>query len=210
MKLIYVCSAYEGAESDYKAAISYAGYVRNSGGVPITPHIMYHGVFDIKQYEEKEAFMYVARRFMELCSEVWVFGKRRTFKMKEEIALATKLGIEIKNIAPIITAMKNDDLAQICRDYEMTTGCFMNGAISNDIIFYLECGISKDVIAYAITEQARRNASWQYGKKILERCREQKIKTVDDLNRAVKKKATQKLAGAGYDLELFEKTLNED
>lgn len=208
MKLIYVCSAYEGAEHQYKAAVGYGRYVKSLGGVPIIPHIMYHGIYDDKEYEEKQTFISLAGQFMEMCSEVWVFGKQRTFKMKEELALAAKLGKEIKNIAPIITA--NDDLAVIARDYELTTGNFMNGAIGNDIIFYLECGISKEVISYAITEQARRNAGWQYGKKILERCREQKIKTVNDLNRAVKKKAEEKIQGRSYNLEAFEKKLNDD
>lgn len=207
MKLIYVCSAYEGAESDYKAAVTYGRYVKEKGGVPIIPHIMYHGVLSNKEFEEKEAIMYVCRRFMDLCSEVWVFGKRRTFNTKEEIAMALKLGMEVKYISPIKTAMTNDDLAQIARDYEATTGCFMNGAIGNDIIFYLECGITKEVIAHVITIQARKNAGWNYSKAILERCRAEKVKTIDDFKRKEKNKSSKK---SSYDLDAFEKLLNSD
>jgi len=35
MKLIYVCSAYEGAEHEYKSAIGYGRYVKTNGGIPI-------------------------------------------------------------------------------------------------------------------------------------------------------------------------------
>ena len=207
MKLIYVCSAYEGAESEYKSAVNYGRYVKKSGAVPIIPHIMYHGVFDDKVYEEKQAFMYAATLFMKNCSEVWVFGKRRTFKMKEEIALATKLGIEIKYISTIKTGLIDDDLAQIGRDYESTTGYLVNGAIISDVVFYLECGISKEVISYAITLQARKHADWRYARAILERCREENVKTMDDFKRKANKNSDKK---ASYNLEAFENMLNND
>ena len=207
MKLIYVCSAYEGADSDYKAAVEYGRYVKRAGGVPIIPHIMYHGILKDTEFEEKEAIICICRSFMELCSEVWVFGKRRTFNVKEEIALARNLGIEEKNISPMQTAMANDDLALIVRDYEKTTGCPMNGAIGQDIIFYLECGISREVISHVITIQAYKNATWNYSKAILERCRAENVKTLDEFKRKADKKKSNK---ASYDLDAFEKLINSD
>ena len=169
---------------------------------------MYHGIFDTNEYEEKEAFMYVATLFMQKCSEVWVFGKNRTFKMKEEIALATKFGIKIKYISTLQSGMIDDVLAQIGRDYEATTGYCVNGAIISDVISYLECGITKEVIAHAITLQARKHADWRYARAILERCREEKVKTMDDFKRKANSK--QKPQGATYNIEVFERMLNND
>lgn len=204
MKLIYICSPYEGAEHEYKAAVEYGRYVKDSGYVPIIPHVMYHGVLNQSVFEEKQSYMQTAELFMQMCDELWVFGKQRTFGMKEELALALKLGIEVKYIAPVKTAMTNDVLRQICRDYEATTGFCINGAIGDDIMFYLECGITKEVISYAITAQARKNAGWNYARAILERCRAERIKTAEDLKRIGKK---QNSSNASYNIDEFEKML---
>ena len=204
MKLIYVCSAFSREEKNYKRALSYGKTVLQKGEAPVLPHTMFYGLLNENVYKDMELYLYFSNKVMKLCDEVWVFGKERTLVMKSEIERACTLDLPIKYIESLMDDRLNDSLSEIAKEYERLTCSFINGAIGQDIMFYLEAGLTKEQIIDAIKKSALKKATWNYAKAILESWRAKPDNNSKAANSEQDKKAS------GYDMDLFEKMLNSD
>ena len=212
MKYIYVCSPYGGEEENYKRALVYGKFVVGTGNIPIIPHTMLHGVLDDKITAEREKGLAVGLKLLMDCDELWVFGGVITAGMKNEIAVAESKGIEVIHQSSAISPNElSADVAIIYSYYEkMYNRC--NRAMVDDAFYFLREGLSCDLILWSIEEAVRREKPWIYSKAILERCLAQNITTREQAEQAKAGKIQKQQSNsyAGYDLEAFEKMLNDD
>lgn len=211
--LIYVCAAYSGTD-DYNRILKFGQYVVNKGYIPIIPHTMLHGVIDNANPRQRADGLEVARQLLKMCDAVWVFGREKSASegMTAEIKLAGDFGIPVRYID--VTAVWGADeqtQAQIkcIRFYENTYGT-VNGAIADEFKRYMAAGVTPDLICECIRLAALKNARWQYSKAILDACVRGGIFTIEQYYDSKAKRNRAKNDFAGYDLNLFEKMLDED
>lgn len=211
--LIYVCAAYSGTD-DYNRILKFGQYVVNKGYIPIIPHTMLHGVIDNANPQQRADGLEVARQLLRMCDAVWVFGREKSASegMTAEIKLAGDFGIPVRYID--VTAVWGADeqtQAQIkcIRFYENTYGT-VNGAIADEFKRYMAAGVTPDLICECIRLAALKNARWQYSKAILDACVRGGIFTIEQYYDSKAKRNRAKNDFAGYDLNLFEKMLDED
>lgn len=211
--LIYVCAAYSGTD-DYNRILKFGQYVVNKGYIPIIPHTMLHGVIDNANPQQRADGLEVARQLIKMCDAVWVFGREKSASegMTAEIKLAGDFGIPVRYID--VTAVWGADeqtQAQIkcIRFYENTYGT-VNGAIADEFKRYMAAGVTPDLICECIRLAALKNARWQYSKAILDACVRGGIFTIEQYYDSKAKRNRAKNDFAGYDLNLFEKMLDED
>lgn len=210
--LIYVCAAYSGTD-DYNRILKFGQYVVNQGCIPMIPHTMLHGVIDNANPQQRADRLEVGRRLLKMCDAVWVFGREKNTSesMNSEIRLAGDFGIPVRYVD--VTAVWGADeqtqaLIKCIRCYEGTYGT-VNGAIADEFKRYMAAGVMPDLICECIRLAALKNARWQYSKAILDACVRVGIFTLDAYNES-KAKKKPKNDYAGYDLNLFEKMLDED
>ncbi len=100
MKKVYICSRYKGVSVEVMKNIQFARiYSRTAwekGFFPITPHLYLPSFLDDGNKTERGAALKLACKAMEICAEVWVFGKRYSKGMEKEIAKAQELKKPIK------------------------------------------------------------------------------------------------------------------
>lgn len=209
-EFIYVCSPYGGKEENYKRALFYGRYVVSKGYIPIIPHTMLHGILEDKNPSEREIGLKAGRFLLKICKEVWVFGVRKTAGMKAEISLAENVGIPIKEIKDSFSInTQAEKLSMLLKEYEALTCSFVNRAIIDDIVTYLNEGLSEYLIVEAIKIAARKHAYWNYASAILRNCKRQGIYTLEEMNKGQSKTNGQETFAA-YDLDAFERKLNQD
>ena len=211
--LIYVCAAYSGTD-DYNRILKFGQYVVNKGYIPIIPHTMLHGVIDNANPQQRADGLEVARQLLRMCDAVWVFGREKSASegMTAEIKLAGDFGIPVRYID--VTAVWGADeqtQAQIkcIRFYENTYGT-VNGTLADEFKRYMAAGVTPDLICECIRLAALKNARWQYSKAILDACVRGGIFTIEQYYDSKAKRNRAKNDFAGYDLNLFEKMLDED
>lgn len=212
-KLIYVCSPYGGMNENYEAAKAFGRYVLNQGFIPVIPHTMLHGVADDKNPEHRRAALGIGKKLLDLCNEVWVFGERdsATEGMEGEIIFAGNIGKPVKYISPSVV-MNNDERTTAIRKciFEYEKRYLSIGRITSDqIVEFIDSGLSSELITEAIDKAYRKGAAWRYAQVILTACRRKGIKTLEAYRDSLNKKKKPD-DFAGFDLETFERKLNSD
>ncbi len=212
--LIYVCSAYSGKDENYNRALKFGQYVVSKGYIPIIPHTMLHGVLDDDNPLQRADGLEAGRRLLKMCDAVWVFGREKNASegMAAQIRLAGDYGIPVQYID--VTAVWGADeqtqaLIKCVRFYE-NTYCTVNSVIADEFKRYMSAGVTPDLICECIRLAALKNARWQYSKSILDACIRGGIFTVEQYCDSKAKRNRAKNDFASYDLNLFEKMLDED
>ena len=93
---VYVASRYAGdVVANTTAAIGYCRRVIQDGYMPIASHLLYPQILDDKNPAERELGRSFGLALLQMCDEVWVFGKV-TKGMAGEIEEAKKLKKQIR------------------------------------------------------------------------------------------------------------------
>lgn len=93
---VYVASRYAGdVVANTTAAIGYCRSVIQDGYMPIASHLLYPQILDDKNPAERELGLSFGLALLQMCDEVWVFGKV-TKGMAGEIEEAKKLKKQIR------------------------------------------------------------------------------------------------------------------
>ncbi|HCW26626.1 DUF7768 domain-containing protein [Blautia faecis] len=93
---VYVASRYAGdVVANTTAAIGYCRRVIQDGYMPIASHLLYPQILDDKNPAERELGLSFGLALLQMCDEVWVFGKV-TKGMAGEIEEAKKLKKQIR------------------------------------------------------------------------------------------------------------------
>lgn len=209
--VIYVCSPYSGKEENYHRAQVYGSYVFSNGGIPVIPHTMYHGILDDTNPADRVNGLEAAQQLLKRCDRVWVFGKQGSESpgMKGEIVEANAIGIPVEyKELPMDPDKRSLMIANCARHYQEAYGG-IGSSVMYGIPCYIDEGLSDKLICHAIDEAANRGAQWKYACAILERYKREGITTVEEA-RSRGKAAKPSNASAAYDLEAFERTLNEE
>ena len=99
MRMIFVSSPYAGdVEKNIEFAKQACQYVITTGNAFFCPHLLYPQVLDDADPEERSLGMEMAKQFLSVCDEIWVFGDRISRGMFEEIEYARKNDISLKRI----------------------------------------------------------------------------------------------------------------
>lgn len=95
--VVYICSPLSGnVEKNMTNARRYSRFAAMHGAVPFTPHILYTQYMDDDVEYERRLAMSMNKRMLGMCNELWVFGKRMSPGMKEEVSFARRNGIRIR------------------------------------------------------------------------------------------------------------------
>lgn len=203
MKLIFICAPYSRLDENYYKSINYCKYVVEKGFIPINPITMYHGVLDERVPNEYAVLTEANKKLISLCDEVWVFGNAP----ESLIADAVAVGKPVNYVKDVFNRRSHSEgLSVIMRTWEAKTGKCVNRAILENIIFYLNEGLTDKLIIEAIKKTALKSAGWNYLEGILRSCLRQGITTAEEfLNNKPQKKEAESMAA--YDLDLFEKMM---
>lgn len=94
---VYVVSRYAGdIDKNVLAAIQYCRFVIDKGKMPIAAHLLYPQILDDSIPSEREIGTMFGIALLEMCDEVWCFGKEISSGMDREIKEAKRLGKHIK------------------------------------------------------------------------------------------------------------------
>lgn len=94
---VYVVSRYAGdIENNVLSAIRYCKFVITQGKMPIAAHLLYPQIVDDNVPAEREIGTMFGIALLEVCDEVWCFGKEPSSGMEREIKEAKRLGKPIK------------------------------------------------------------------------------------------------------------------
>lgn len=95
---VYICSPLRGDyEKNIQKAIEYCRKVANEGYTPIAPHVYCTQFLDDTKPDERKRGLEIAMEMLELCDCVWVFGDHISEGMKQEIEMAKRLGIPVRD-----------------------------------------------------------------------------------------------------------------
>lgn len=93
---VYVASRYAGdVAANTTAAIGYCRKVIQDGYMPIASHLLYPQILDDNNSDERELGLSFGLALLQMCDEVWVFGKV-TKGMAGEIEEAKRLKKQIR------------------------------------------------------------------------------------------------------------------
>lgn len=96
---VYVCSPCRGnVRKNIAAARGYCSYVISEGFIPIAPHVMFSGILEDDNPDERAAGMRMGKEMLRYCRELWIFGSRVSEGMRAEIELAKYLKIPVRRI----------------------------------------------------------------------------------------------------------------
>ena len=203
MKYIFICANYAGLEENYFKFLRYCKYVANKGHVPISVVTMYHSALDENVPAQNDIITSATKQLLNICDEVWVFGKCS----QTLIANVSESGKPVIYVNDSFSL--NDSsvvLSVIIKEYEVQTGKQANRGILESALYYLNQGITSELIIAAIKKTAKSNAGWYYTEGILKNCLGRGITTSEQFLRNGKEKP--KTDCAAYDLDLFEQMLN--
>lgn len=94
---VYVVSRYAGdIENNVLSAIRYCKFVITQGKMPIAAHLLYPQIVDDNVPAERKIGTMFGIALLEMCDEVWCFGKELSSGMEREIKEAKRLGKPIK------------------------------------------------------------------------------------------------------------------
>jgi hypothetical protein len=96
MKRVYICSPLGGdVPSNLERAKEYAKYALECGAAPVVPHF-YALLLDDAEPEQRTLGIRAGQALLWFCDEVWVFTETRSPGMKDELALARQLNIQVR------------------------------------------------------------------------------------------------------------------
>lgn len=211
---IYVCSPYAGKDDNYQRALRYGQYVVRNGGIPIIPHTMLHGVLDDMIPEQRQTGLAAGRRLLKMCDAVWVFGTegKASAGMTAEINLAGNSGIPVVFV-DISKVWGADELtlalSKCGQHYQQVYGT-INTFIVEEFKYYINSGITPELICECINKAAAKNAIWAYSKAILNACLHKGIYTKEQYLENCGKKKAEINSAVSYNVDLFNKMLYED
>ena len=96
MKIVFVCSPFQGKQENIDKAKQYCKYVLERGYIPLAPHVYFSQFMDDRNPEDRRKALEMNKRLMEFCDELWVFGDEMTEGMKEEIGYFKRIKGEDK------------------------------------------------------------------------------------------------------------------
>ena len=85
MKVIFVCSPFQGRKENVERAKRYCRYVVDLGHIPIAPHVYFSQFMDDLNLEDRKRALEMNKKLLEFCDELWIFGNEITEGMKFEI-----------------------------------------------------------------------------------------------------------------------------
>lgn len=98
--MVYVCSPFAGdVEKNTENARKYCRYVLNKMKMPLAPHLHYPQFMDDNNPAERTLALSFGLRFIDFCSELWVFGPEISAGMKMEIEYAERIGKPVKYVS---------------------------------------------------------------------------------------------------------------
>ena len=96
-KLIYIASPYAGdIETNVSRAQRFCRFVVSTGNVPFAPHLLYPQFMCDNDTAERALAISFALVLLARCDELWVFGKRISPGMVQEIVRAEELGMVVR------------------------------------------------------------------------------------------------------------------
>lgn len=97
LPLVYICSPYRGdVKKNTDNARQYCRFAYDDGAVPLAPHLLFPQFMDDSNRQERRAAMHFNSILLSKCDELWVFGKRISSGMAEEIREAERLNMKIR------------------------------------------------------------------------------------------------------------------
>jgi hypothetical protein len=97
---VYIASPYRGdTKTNTANALRYCRYAIAHGMFPIAPHVWLPQFMDDENKSERKLALNSGLWFLNLCSEVWVFGNIATEGMQGEIMAARRLNKKIRYFA---------------------------------------------------------------------------------------------------------------
>lgn len=85
MKVIFVCSPFQGRKENVERAKRYCRYVVDLGHIPIAPHVYFSQFMDDLNPEDRRRALEMNKKLLEFCDELWIFGNEITEGMRFEI-----------------------------------------------------------------------------------------------------------------------------
>ena len=101
MRKVYVCSALRGnQEKNIKLARIYCEYVvRESGHIPVAPHIYFTQFLDDNNSQDREFGINAGLSLLSECDELWYFGDSVSKGMVTEIIAAKEQSIPVRYVS---------------------------------------------------------------------------------------------------------------
>ena len=96
MKIVFVCSPFQGKQENIEKAKRYCRYVVDLGYIPIAPHIYFSQFMNDLDPKDRERALEMNKKLLEFCDELWIFGDKITEGMKIEIEHFKKIKGENK------------------------------------------------------------------------------------------------------------------
>jgi len=96
MKVIFVCSPFQGKKENIEKAKKYCRYVVDLGYIPIAPHIYFSQFMNDHNPDDRRKALEMNKKLLEFCDELWIFGDKITEGMKIEIEHFKKIKGEDK------------------------------------------------------------------------------------------------------------------
>lgn len=89
--LVYICSPYAGDTArNTVLARRCSRFAVDQGVIPLAPHLLFPQFMDDTDPEERKLALYMGKKILSHCSELWVFGSNISDGMASEIKLAQK------------------------------------------------------------------------------------------------------------------------
>ena len=85
MKIVFVCSPFQGKQENIEKAKGYCRMLVDMGYIPIAPHVYFSQFMDDHNPEDRRKALEMNKKLLEFCDELWVFGDEITEGMREEI-----------------------------------------------------------------------------------------------------------------------------
>jgi sugar phosphate isomerase/epimerase len=96
VKVIFVCSPFQGKIENIEKAKRYCRMLVDMGCIPIAPHVYFSQFMDDRNPEDRRKALEMNKKLLEFCDELWVFGEEITEGMREEIEHFKKIKGEDK------------------------------------------------------------------------------------------------------------------
>ncbi len=91
MKIVFVCSPFQGREENIEKAKRYCRKIVDMGHIPVAPHVYFSQFMDDSNPQDRRKALEMNKKLLEFCDELWVFGSEITEGMREEIEYFRKV-----------------------------------------------------------------------------------------------------------------------
>jgi len=91
MKVVFVCSPFQGKQENIEKARRYCKFVLEKGCIPIAPHVYFSQFMDDNNPADRRKALEMNKKLLKFCDELWIFGNEITEGMREEIEYFRKI-----------------------------------------------------------------------------------------------------------------------